>query len=122
MPFQLCSPIRLQIFFDFSAYSEMAIGIAWMFGIQLPVNFNSPYKASSLIDFWRRWHITLSSFLRDYVYFPARGKPRRVASDLNQSAHRHVGRWYLARGRVDLRGLGICFTVWRSLQHTGCAG
>jgi D-alanyl-lipoteichoic acid acyltransferase DltB (MBOAT superfamily) len=63
----------LQIFFDFSAYSEMAIGIAWMFGIQLPVNFNSPYKASSLIDFWRRWHITLSSFLRDYVYFPLGG-------------------------------------------------
>ncbi len=45
----------LQIFFDFSSYSEMAIGIAWMFGVQLPVNFNSPYKASSLIDFWRRW-------------------------------------------------------------------
>lgn len=63
----------LQIFFDFSAYSEMALGIAWMFGIQLPVNFNSPYKASSLIDFWRRWHITLSSFLRDYVYFPLGG-------------------------------------------------
>jgi D-alanyl-lipoteichoic acid acyltransferase DltB (MBOAT superfamily) len=63
----------LQIFFDFSAYSEMAIGIAWMFGIQLPVNFNSPYKAGSLIDFWRRWHITLSSFLRDYVYFPLGG-------------------------------------------------
>lgn len=63
----------LQIFFDFSSYSEMAIGIAWMFGIQLPVNFNSPYKASSLIDFWRRWHITLSSFLRDYVYFPLGG-------------------------------------------------
>src|SRR4029078_6380895 len=66
----------LQIFFDFSAYSEMAIGIAWMFVIELPVNFNSPYKASSLIDFWRRWHITLSSFLRDYVYFPLRGSRR----------------------------------------------
>lgn len=62
-----------QIFFDFSAYSEMALGIAWMCGIQLPVNFNSPYKATSLIDFWRRWHITLSSFLRDYVYFPLGG-------------------------------------------------
>lgn len=63
----------LQIYFDFSAYSEMALGIAWMFGIQLPVNFNSPYKAASLIDFWRRWHITLSSFLRDYVYIPLGG-------------------------------------------------
>jgi alginate O-acetyltransferase complex protein AlgI len=75
----------LQIFFDFSSYSEMAIGIAWMFGIQLPVNFNSPYKASSLIDFWRRWHITLSSFLRDYVYFPlggSRGRPLRTSMNL----------------------------------------
>jgi alginate O-acetyltransferase complex protein AlgI len=63
----------LQIFFDFSAYSEMALGIAWMLGIQLPVNFLSPYKATSLIEFWRRWHITLSSFLRDYVYIPLGG-------------------------------------------------
>ena len=62
-----------QIYFDFSAYSEMALGIAWMLGIQLPVNFNSPYKATSIIDFWRRWHITLSSFLRDYIYFPLGG-------------------------------------------------
>jgi alginate O-acetyltransferase complex protein AlgI len=75
----------LQIFFDFSSYSEMAIGIAWMFGIQLPVNFNSPYKASSLIEFWKRWHITLSSFLRDYVYFPlggSRGGPLRTSINL----------------------------------------
>lgn len=62
-----------QIYFDFSAYSEMALGIAWMIGIQLPVNFNSPYQASSLVDFWRRWHITLSSFLRDYIYVPLGG-------------------------------------------------
>jgi alginate O-acetyltransferase complex protein AlgI len=63
----------LQIFFDFSAYSEMALGLAWMLGVQLPVNFLSPYKARSLIEFWRRWHITLSSFLRDYVYIPLGG-------------------------------------------------
>jgi alginate O-acetyltransferase complex protein AlgI len=63
----------LQIFFDFSAYSEMALGIAWMLGIQLPVNFYSPYKAASIIEFWRRWHITLSAFLRDYVYIPLGG-------------------------------------------------
>jgi D-alanyl-lipoteichoic acid acyltransferase DltB (MBOAT superfamily) len=62
-----------QIFFDFSAYSEMALGIAWMLGIQLPVNFNSPYKSTSIIEFWRRWHITLSSFLRDYIYVPLGG-------------------------------------------------
>jgi D-alanyl-lipoteichoic acid acyltransferase DltB (MBOAT superfamily) len=63
----------LQIFFDFSAYSEMALGIAWMLGIQLPVNFYSPYRATSIMEFWRRWHITLSAFLRDYVYIPLGG-------------------------------------------------
>ncbi|WP_148750731.1 MBOAT family O-acyltransferase [Bradyrhizobium cytisi] len=62
-----------QLYFDFSGYSDMAIGIALMFGITLPVNFRSPYKATSIIDFWRRWHITLSSFLRDYLYIPLGG-------------------------------------------------
>ncbi len=63
----------LQLYFDFSGYSDMAIGIARMFGIKLPINFNSPYKAISIIDFWRRWHITLSNFLRDYLYIPLGG-------------------------------------------------
>ena len=63
----------LQIYFDFSAYSDMAIGLALMLGIRLPVNFNSPYKALNIIDFWRRWHITLSQFLRDYLYIPLGG-------------------------------------------------
>ncbi len=71
----------LQIYFDFSGYSDMAIGLALLFGIRLPVNFRSPYKAASIIDFWRRWHITLSRFLRDYLYIPLggnrRGEPRR---------------------------------------------
>ncbi len=62
-----------QIYFDFSGYCDMAIGIAAMLGIRLPVNFNSPYKARSIIEFWRRWHITLSNFLRDYVYIPLGG-------------------------------------------------
>src|ERR1700676_1815358 len=62
-----------QLYFDFSGYSDMAIGISLMFGIFLPLNFNSPYKASSIIDFWRRWHITLSQFLRDYLYIPLGG-------------------------------------------------
>ncbi|WP_314963887.1 MBOAT family O-acyltransferase [Bradyrhizobium cosmicum] len=66
----------LQIFFDFSGYSEMALGLAWMFGIRLPVNFFSPYRSSSIIEFWRRWHITLSSFLRDYIYIPLGGNRR----------------------------------------------
>ena len=63
----------LQIYFDFSGYSDMAIGLALMFGIRLPVNFRSPYKARSIIEFWRRWHITLSRFLRDYLYIPLGG-------------------------------------------------
>ena len=70
-----------QLYFDFSGYSDMAIGIARMFGIVLPVNFNSPYKSKSIIEFWRRWHITLSRFLRDYIYIPLggnrNGKTRR---------------------------------------------
>lgn len=70
-----------QLYFDFSGYSDMAIGLARMMGIYLPINFNSPYKARSIIDFWRRWHMTLSRFLRDYLYIPLggnrRGKGRR---------------------------------------------
>jgi alginate O-acetyltransferase complex protein AlgI len=66
----------LQIYFDFSAYSDMAIGLARMFGIVLPINFAAPYQATSIIDFWRRWHITLSRFLRDYLYIPLGGNRR----------------------------------------------
>jgi len=62
-----------QLYFDFSGYSDMAIGIARMFGIKLPLNFNSPYKAVNIIEFWRRWHMTLSRFLRDYLYIPLGG-------------------------------------------------
>ncbi len=63
----------LQIFFDFSGYSDMALGLGRMFGYHLPINFNAPYRATSIIEFWRRWHITLSQFLRDYIYFPLGG-------------------------------------------------
>jgi alginate O-acetyltransferase complex protein AlgI len=66
----------LQLYFDFSGYSDMAIGLALMFGIRLPLNFNSPYKAKNIIDFWRRWHMTLSRFLRDYLYVPLGGNQR----------------------------------------------
>lgn len=62
-----------QIYFDFSGYTDMAIGAALLFNIKLPINFNSPYKALSIQDFWRKWHITLSRFLRDYVYIPLGG-------------------------------------------------
>jgi D-alanyl-lipoteichoic acid acyltransferase DltB (MBOAT superfamily) len=74
----------LQIFFDFSGYSDMAIGLALMFGLRLPFNFNAPYRAVSVRDFWRRWHMTLSRFLRDYLYIPLGGNrgsaPRQAAN------------------------------------------
>ena len=65
-----------QLYFDFSGYTDMAIGSALLLGIKLPENFNSPYKAVNLQDFWRRWHITLSSFLRDYIYIPLGGSKK----------------------------------------------
>ena len=74
----------LQIYFDFSGYSDMAIGLARMFGIHFPVNFNSPYQARNISGFWRRWNITLSSFLREYLYIPLggnrQGEFRRIAN------------------------------------------
>jgi alginate O-acetyltransferase complex protein AlgI len=63
----------MQLYFDFSGYSDMAIGLSRMFGVQLPLNFHSPYKAENISEFWRRWHMTLSRFLRDYLYIPLGG-------------------------------------------------
>ena len=65
-----------QIYFDFSGYGDMALGLGLMFGLRLPVNFRSPYKSTDIIEFWRRWHITLSNFLRDYLYLPLGGNRR----------------------------------------------
>lgn len=62
-----------QLYFDFSGYTDMALAVALFFNIRLPINFNSPYKAVNIQDFWRRWHMTLSRFLRDYIYFPLGG-------------------------------------------------
>ncbi len=69
----------LQLYFDFSGYSDMAIGLSCMFGVRMPVNFDSPYQAASIADFWRRWHMTLSRFLRDYLYIPLGGNRRGPA-------------------------------------------
>lgn len=66
----------LQLYFDFSGYSDMAIGLSLMFNIQLPYNFNSPYRATNISEFWRRWHISLSTFLRDYLYISLGGNRR----------------------------------------------
>ncbi len=75
----------LQLYFDFSGYSDMAIGLSWMLGVRMPYNFNSPYQALSITDFWRRWHMTLSAFLRDYLYIALGGNRKgllRRYSDL----------------------------------------
>ncbi len=73
-----------QLYFDFSGYSDMAIGLSWMFNIRLPFNFDSPYRATNISDFWRRWHMSLSNFLRDYLYIALggnrRGAVRRYAN------------------------------------------
>ena len=74
-----------QLYFDFSGYTDMAIGLALLFNIKLPVNFNSPYKATNIQDFWRRWHITLTRFLKDHVYIPLGGnktQPFRIYANL----------------------------------------
>jgi alginate O-acetyltransferase complex protein AlgI len=102
----------VQIYFDFSGYSDMAIGSARLFGIRLPLNFASPYKSSSLIDFWRRWHMTLSRFLRDYLYFGLggnrRGPTRRHANLL--ATMFLGGLWH---------GAGWSFVLWGSLHGLG---
>jgi alginate O-acetyltransferase complex protein AlgI len=112
----------LQIYFDFSGYSDMAIGLALMFGIVLPLNFDSPYKSASLIEFWRRWHMTLSRFLRDYLYIPLggrrRGPIRRYANLLIcmvLGGLWHGAAWnFVAWGAMHGAGLAVNH-VWRDL-------
>ena len=99
----------VQLYFDFSGYSDMAIGLAKMFGINLPVNFNSPYKSVNIIEFWRRWHMTLSRFLRDYLYIPLggsqKGKPRRYINLMITMLL--GGLWH---------GAGWTFVIWGALH------
>ena len=96
----------VQIYCDFSAYADIAIGVSLLLGFELPANFDAPYTARSIQDFWRRWHITLSSWLRDYLYIPLGGNREGQGAHLRQP-HRHVPpRRPLARGGVDVRLLG----------------
>ncbi|MGE9296667.1 MAG: MBOAT family O-acyltransferase [Puniceicoccales bacterium] len=113
----------LQIYFDFSGYTDMAIGLGRMFGIRLPQNFNSPYQAASIADFWRRWHMTLSRFLRDYLYIPLGGNRKGpVRRDINLMATMTLGGlwhgagwtfilWGIAHGAYLL--INHHFTAWR---------
>ncbi len=100
-----------QLYFDFSGYSDMAIGLSKLFGVRLPMNFNSPYKSTSIIEFWRRWHITLSRFLKDYLYIPLggnrKGKTRQL---LNLLITMTIGGlWH---------GAGLKFILWGAIH--GC--
>jgi len=99
----------LQLYFDFSAYSDMAIGLSLMFNVRLPMNFNSPYKATSIIEFWRRWHMTLSRFLRDYLYIPLGGSRKGKAQRyLNLMITMLLGGlWH---------GAGWTFVIWGGLH------
>ena len=99
----------LQIYFDFSGYSDMAIGLALLFGLRLPVNFNSPYKSTSIIEFWRRWHITLSTWLRDYIYIPLGGN-----RDGEFARLRNVFVTFLLGGLWH--GAGWTFVIWGALH------
>ncbi len=99
----------LQLYFDFSGYSDMAIGLSRLFGITLPVNFNSPYKATSITDFWRRWHITLSRFLRDYLYIPLGG-------NRHGSLRRYLNLFITMLLGGLWHGAGWTFVVWGGLH------
>ncbi|MFC7396637.1 MBOAT family O-acyltransferase [Chelatococcus sp. GCM10030263] len=105
-----------QIYFDFSGYTDMALGIALLFGIVLPQNFDRPYRAVSLQDFWRRWHMTLSRFLRDYLYIPLGGNRHGLKVQLLAlfATMALAGLWH---------GAGLTFVVWGIAHGIGlCVG
>jgi len=99
----------LQLYFDFSGYCDMAIGMSYILNVRLPLNFNSPYKAKNIIDFWRRWHMTLSAFLRDYLYIPLGG-----------NRHGSLRRYLNLMVTMLLGGLwhgaGWTFVIWGGLH------
>ena len=98
-----------QLYFDFSGYSDMAIGLARMFGIRLPLNFHSPYKAVNIIDFWRRWHITLSRFLKDYIYIPLGGNRKG-------NTRRYINLFLTMLLGGLWHGAGWTFIIWGMLH------
>lgn len=119
-----------QLYFDFSGYSDMAIGLARLFGIRLPVNFFSPYRAGSVIEFWRRWHITLTRFLRDYLYIPLGGNRKGTPKTLANLMITMLlgGLWHGASWTFvfwgGLHGIYLVINrLWRSLcERTGWRG
>lgn len=112
-----------QIYYDFSGYTDMALGAALMFNIKLPINFNSPYKALNIQDFWRRWHITLSRFMRDYIYIPLDGNRLSEFRTLSNLMLTFLigGLWHGAGWTFIYWGFlhGLCFIafrIWKKLN------
>jgi alginate O-acetyltransferase complex protein AlgI len=103
-----------QLYYDFSGYSDIAVGAGLLLGIRLPVNFNAPYRALNIADFWRRWHISFSSWLRDYLYFSLPGPRTRFMPYVNLIVTMAIGGlWH---------GLSWTFLIWGLLHGTGLAG
>ncbi len=104
----------LQVYFDFSGYSDMAVGMGRMCGFDIPLNFDAPLRAASLTDFWRRWHMTLSRFFRDYLYIPLggnrKGRPRQAANIVVTMVL--CGLWH---------GAGWTYVAWGGTQGVGLA-
>ena len=112
-----------QIYFDFSGYTDMAIGLSLLFGVTLPINFNAPYRSLSIVEFWRRWHISLSTFLRDYLYIPLGGNQNgRLRRYVNLIITMLLGGlWHGANWTFILWGLvhGALLSInhiWNSLE------
>jgi len=113
----------VQLYFDFSGYTDMALGSALLFGITLPINFNSPYKAVNIQDFWRRWHITLSTWIKDYLYIPMGGnrKGPTLAMVFAMLSMLIAGLWHGAGWTFVLWGAmhGLALTTLRLWKRTG---
>jgi alginate O-acetyltransferase complex protein AlgI len=104
----------LQIYYDFSGYTDIALGSALLLGIKLPANFNRPYAAENIADFWRRWHISLSNWLRDYLYFSLPGKRVKILTYVNLVITMVIGGlWH---------GASWNFVIWGALHGMGLAG
>ena len=99
----------IQLYYDFSGYSEMAVGLALLMNLKIPINFNSPYKSNSIIDFWRRWHISLSYFLKQYLYIPLGGSRKgQIRQYINLFATMLLGGiWH---------GAGVTYVVWGAMH------
>ena len=104
----------IQIYCDFSGYTDIAIGVGLLLGFRLPLNFNSPYKAKNISDFWRRWHISLSSWLRDYLYIPLGGNRKgAIRTNVNLMVTMLLGGlWH---------GANIRFVIWGGMHGIGLA-